>query len=80
MRKAYVPLRRGEYKRMYAEGEVLAYSRFYNNESVTVAFNASKEARTIDLVFEKKPQVLFGKPVIAGNQIAIPPRSGIILK
>jgi cyclomaltodextrinase len=80
LRKEYISLRRGEYKRIYAEGEVMAYMRSYKNEKIIVAFNVSNEEKTIELSFEKKPRVLFGEPVISGNQIAIPPRSGIALK
>jgi len=80
LRKEYDSLRRGEYKRVYAEDQVMAYSRSYKKEHVTVAFNVSNEEKTIELAFEKKPHVLFGKPVIAGNKITIPPRSGIVLK
>ncbi len=80
LRTKHTAFRRGQYKRLYAEGEVLAYSRSYNNEIFTIAFNTSKEEKTIELIFEKKPQVLFGNPGIAGNHITIPPRSGIVLK
>jgi neopullulanase len=80
LRKEFISLRRGEYKRLYAEGDVMAYYRSYKNEVLTVAFNVSNEAKTINLSFEKRPLVLFGKPVFSGNQITIPPRSGIVLK
>ena len=80
LRKEHASLRRGEYKRVYAEGEVMAYMRSYKNEKVTVAFNVSNEEKTISLSFEKKPHVLFGEPVISGDQVTIPPRSGIALK
>jgi len=80
LRKEHASLRRGEYKRLYAEGEVMSYMRSYKNESITVVFNVSDEEKTIELSFEKKPHVLIGKPVISGNQVTIPPRSGIVLK
>jgi glycosidase len=80
LRKEYISLRRGEYKRIYAQGEVMAYMRSYKNEKIIVAFNVSNEEKTIELSFEKKPRILFGEPFISGNQIAIPPRSGIALK
>jgi len=80
LRKEHASLRRGEYKRVYAEGEVMAYMRSYKTEKVTVAFNVSNEEKTISLSFEKKPHVLFGEPVISGDQVTIPPRSGIALK
>ena len=80
LRKDQASLRRGEYKRIYAEGEVMAFARSYKNETATVAFNVSNETKIINLSFEKKPRALFGNPIIAGNQLTIPPRSGIILK
>ncbi|MDP1715276.1 MAG: glycoside hydrolase family 13 protein [Anaerolineales bacterium] len=80
LRKEHASLRRGEYKRMHAEGEVMAFMRSYKNENITAAFNVSNEEKTIGLSFEKKPRVLFGKPVVSGDQITIPPRSGIVLK
>jgi glycosidase len=80
LRKKHDPLRRGGYRRLYAEGEVMAYMRSHENENITVAFNVSNEEKTIELPFEKKPKVLFGKPVIDGNKVTIPPRSGVVLK
>jgi len=80
LRKENACLRRGDYKRIYAEGDVMAYIRSHLNEKVTVVFNVSNEEKTIELPFIKKPQVLLGSPVIAGNQITIPARSGVVLK
>jgi neopullulanase len=80
LRKGYASLRRGDYKRIHAEGEVMAYMRSYENENLTIAFNVSTEEKSIEIHFSKKPQVLFGKPVISGNKITIPPRSGVVLK
>jgi neopullulanase len=81
LRKEHAALRRGEYKRIYAEGEVMAYMRSHQNEKIIVAFNVSNEEKNIHLSFETKPRVLFGKPVVtSGNQVTIPPRSGIVLK
>jgi cyclomaltodextrinase len=80
LRKEHASLRRGEYKRIYAEGDVMAYMRSYKLENIIIAFNVSNEEKTISFSFEKKPHVLFGKPVISDNQITIPPRSGVVLK
>jgi neopullulanase len=80
LRTKYAPLRRGSYKRVYAEGEVLAYSRSYGAENLVIAFNASMEEKTLDLFPNKRPSVLFGKPSFSGNQVLIPPRSGVMLK
>ncbi len=80
LRKEHASLRRGDYKRIYAEGEVMAYIRSLHNEKITVVFNVSNEEKTIELAFIKKPQVLLGKPVISRNKITIPPRSGVVMK
>jgi neopullulanase len=81
LRKEHEALRRGEYKRLYADGNVMAYARSTADENLIVAFNVANEERTIELPVGKKTQTLFGrKPVIEGNRVAIPPRSGIVLK
>lgn len=80
LRKEHPSLRRGEYKRIHAEGDVMVFSRSYKNETLTIAFNVAKEERTVNMHFEKNPNVLFGSPIVKDGQIAIPPRSGIVLK
>jgi cyclomaltodextrinase len=80
LRKEHASLRRGDYKRIYAAGEVMAYARSYKQDHALVAFNVSNEEKTIELSFEKKPRILFGKPLISEKRITIPPRSGIVLK
>ena len=80
LRTEHAALRRGDYKRIHAEGELLAYSRSYRNETLITAFNTSNEDKTLELPLDKKPHVLFGKPVISENQVTIPARSGVVLK
>ncbi len=80
LRTEYASLRRGDYKRIHAEGEVLAYSRSYKHETLVVAFNASNEEKMLELPLGKKPHVLFGTPAISGNQVTIPARSGVVIK
>lgn len=80
LRTKYTPLRRGQYKRLYAEGDVLAYARIHGSETIVIAFNTAPEARTISLPLGKKPYVLFGKPAFSGDLITIPARSGIVIK
>ena len=80
LRKDNAALRRGEYKRIHADGDVMAYSRTYKDTHITVAFNVGTEERSFELPITKKPKVLFGKPMISGSQITIPPRSGVVLK
>ena len=79
LRTKYISLRRGVYKRLYAEGEVMAFERTHQKERLIISLNTSNEVKTIELDFNKKPSVLFGKPKISGNKITIPPRSGIVL-
>ena len=80
LRTKHAALRRGDYKRIHAEGELLAYSRSYRSETLITAFNTSNEDKTLELPLDKKPHVLFGKPVISENQVTIPARSGVVLK
>jgi neopullulanase len=79
LRTEYASLRRGDYKRLYAEGPVMAYSRTHKNETLMVAFNTSTHEQTIELPLASKTKILFGKPAISGNRLTIPPRSGIVL-
>ncbi len=54
LRTENVALRRGDLKRVYAEGEVMAYSRTHKNDTLFIAFNASKEEKVIELPIGKK--------------------------
>jgi neopullulanase len=80
LRKEHAALRSGDYKRLHAEDRVVVFARATEKETIIVAFNTAVEERTIELNFEKKPRVLFGKPLIQGNKLTIPPRSGVVLK
>ncbi len=73
-------LRKGTYKRLFAEGAVIAYARTHKTEDTIIAFNVSNEEHTVELPLGNKPRILFGKPKISGNQVTIPPRSGIVIK
>jgi len=80
LRKGNSALRRGDYKRILADGDVMAFERVYKESRIVTAFNVSNEERTVELTFDKSPKILFGKPAISGNQVRIPPRSGVVLK
>ncbi|GAB4566161.1 MAG: glycoside hydrolase family 13 protein [Anaerolineales bacterium] len=80
LRNGQKALRRGEYKRVYAEDDMMAFARTLKDETVLVAFNASNTTKSFDYTFEKAPRILFGKPEISGNHITISPRSGVALK
>ena len=80
LRKEHPALTRGEYKRVYAEGDVMVFSRSYEGTDITVAFNVSNKELIFDLHTSTKPQILFGSPSVSGGKISIPPRSGVVLK
>ncbi len=80
LRTDHIALRRGDFKRIHAEGEILAYSRTHKDKTIFIAFNSSKEEKVIDLPINKKPRVLFGEPSISGSKITVPPRSGVVIK
>jgi glycosidase len=78
LRKEHSALTQGEYKRLYAEGDVMAFSREGNGEKIITIFNVANEERTIHLDVGNK--VLFGEPKISGNEIKIAARSGVVVK
>jgi neopullulanase len=80
LRKKHPALRRGKYERILAEDDVMAFSRTCDSEKVLAAFNASAAQRTIELPAGKSPVILLGRPIISGNRVTIPPRSGIVIK
>jgi neopullulanase len=80
LRTEHISLRQGDYKRILADGDLVAYSRNLRDETVITAFNTAEEEKTIELQFASNPEILFGNPAINGSQITIPPRSGIVLK
>jgi len=80
MRSKSPALRRGDYRRVHADGDVMAFSRTHNKETVYAAFNISKEERYVELPVSKKLSLLFGQADIKNNKVGIPPRSGVVLK
>lgn len=80
LRKEHIALRQGEYKRMYADGDVMAFSREHNGEKIITVFNVADEERTIQLEVGNNPQVLFGEVKVMGNQVILPKRSGVAIK
>lgn len=80
LRADHEALRRGTYRRLFAEGSVIAYARSYKNKTITVALNVSEFEQTIELPLNAKPRVLLGVPKITGRQVSIPARSGVVIK
>lgn len=80
LRKNQDALRHGEYKRIHAEDDMMVFCRTLNQETITIAFNASKAAKSFDYKQGDSPQVLFGIPGITGQTITVPPRSGVVIR
>lgn len=80
LRKKHKALRRGEYKRVHTEDNVMVYARDDKREVITVAFNASNEAKNIHLKVGQSAKVLFGSPEITDGRLKIPARSGVVVK
>ncbi len=80
LRKEHAVLRRGEYQRVYVEGGVMAFARYDNKEKLVTIFNVSAQPQTIEIGFASPPAAVFGNPVIDGNKITIPARSGVVVK
>jgi neopullulanase len=80
LRKGQKALRRGEYKRVHTEDDLMVFARTLKDDTVITAFNASNTNRHFEYDFGRTPKILFGTPVIDGNRITLPPRSGIVLK
>lgn len=80
LRKGQKALRRGEYRRIHTEDDLMVFARTCKDETVMVAFNASASSRTFMLNLPHPPKTLFGSPEIAGSQVTVPPRSGVVLK
>ena len=80
LRTDLASLRKGDYKRLFADGAVMAYARTHKNEDTIIVFNVSEEDKTVELPIENKPRILFGKPKISGKQVTIPARSGAVIK
>lgn len=78
LRMEHPALRQGSYHKIYAEGDVIAYSRELDGEKLITIFNVSDEERTIHL--EVGDQVLFGEVKRSGNEIQIAARNGVVVK
>lgn len=80
LRKAETALRHGVYKRVHAEDDMMAFTRSHEGETVLTAFNASNTNKSFTHNLGSQPKILFGDPVLSGNQISIPARSGVVIK
>jgi glycosidase len=87
LRRAHPALRRGTYRLLLAEGELLAYERDYQGERLVAAFNAAQDERTLRLPLNPAPgpvEFVFGAghAGVEGSEIEVrlPARSGAVLR
>ena len=80
LRKQQPTLRRGTYRKVHSEDHVIVYARDHEGETLLVAFNASERHKTVSLNLTGQPTILFGTPTMKGNQLTLPPRSGVVIK
>ncbi len=86
LRKSNPVLRRGDYKRLHTEDDVIAFCRTLKNETIYVVFNSSDKNRSLQLPAPaKNPRVLFGPTDMIGVKgnsllIDIPPRTGLVYR
>jgi glycosidase len=89
LRAAHPALRRGLYRRLYADDAVYAFGRQHGDETLLVAINVSRETRSVDvqvngLIPEGTPlrQVFGGQGMYALHggvlPVLLPPRSGAV--
>ncbi|MFH2039770.1 MAG: glycoside hydrolase family 13 protein [Chloroflexota bacterium] len=86
LRKNNPALRRGTLDQLWNADDVYAFKRTFNDETIVVALNTSKEPRSIEVPYktDKEPIMLFGQvsgsSSMNGNlKISIPGRSGVVL-
>ena len=80
LRKQQPTLRRGTYRKVHSEDHVIVYARDHEGETLLVAFNASERHKTVSLNLTGQPTILFGTPTMKGDQLTLPPRSGVVIK
>jgi len=84
LRHAHPALRVGDYKTLYAQGEVYILARSLPTETIVVAVNAGTQSAIATLPVMPQPlQQLFGDSTLNqtadGLQISLPARSGCVL-
>ena len=86
LRKKTPALRRGDFRRLWSDHGVYAFSRNHKDKSIVVALNASESPQQIHVTYElkKTPKPIFGNPseISLDDRLrfTVPPRSGVILK
>jgi neopullulanase len=86
LRKKNPALRRGDYKRLWSDHGMYAFSRSFEGRTFIVALNASESHQQVHVIYEaeKNPRAVFGEASeisTASGQLSftVPPRSGVVL-
>ena len=87
LRKKNPALRRGDYRRLWSDHGVYAFSRSHEGKTFVMAMNVSESPQQIHVTYEAKktPKPIFGEAseisIKDGRlRFTVPPRSGIVLK
>jgi cyclomaltodextrinase len=88
LRKAHPVLRRGSYRRLFAEGRLFAFARQVHDDVLVVLMNAGEEQRQVAIPLERagdQPATIFGPDLqarLADNllQVDMPRRSASVLR
>jgi glycosidase len=82
LRHAHPALRRGTYRRLYAQGEVYVFERQLGDETLLVAVNAGEGAQGVTLAAAPAGALVYGKGEATmqrdGVRLSIEARSGAI--
>jgi cyclomaltodextrinase len=86
LRRDHPALRRGTYRTLFAEGEVYAFERAYQDKRLVVAFNTAEQDMTLRIPLEAsagQPDIVFGSAQARFEEntlvLQAPPRSGIVI-
>jgi neopullulanase len=86
LRKKNPALCRGDYKRLWSDHGMYAFSRSFEEKTFIVALNASESHQQVHVIYEaeKNPRAVFGEASeisTASGQLSftVPPRSGVVL-
>jgi len=86
LRKKNAALRRGDFKRLWSDHGVYAFSRTFEGRSFIVALNTAESPQQIHVTYEasKAPKPVFGEAsdisVDGRLKFTVPARSGVVLK
>jgi neopullulanase len=87
LRKQYLTLRRGDFRRLWSAEGTYAFSRSLDGETMVVALNTSESPQQVEITYEAKkhPKSVIGEAADISMsdhrlRFRIPARSGIMLK